>query len=138
MGSIVLGNVTKVYENRGGQRVRAVDNLNLAVEDGEFLVIVGPSGSGKTTILRLIAGLESVTSGTIEIDGKTVNDVVPKERNVAMVFQHYALYPHMSAYQNIAFGLTLRKYPRAEIEERVMEVARILGLEDCLDRKPEA
>ncbi len=138
MGSIVLGNITKLYENAGGSKVQALDNLNLTVEDGEFLVIVGPSGSGKTTILRVIAGLEQVSSGTISIDGKIVNDVTPKERDVAMVFQHYALYPHMSVYQNMAFGLQLRKFPKAEIEKRVIEAARILGLEDCLDRRPEA
>src|SRR6266404_153789 len=138
MGSIVLGNVTKLYEPPGGPKVHALGNLNLRVEDGEFLVIVGPSGSGKTTILRLIAGLERVTSGTIAIGGKIVNDVTPKERDVAMVFQHYALYPHMSVYQNMAFGLQLRKFPKAEIEKRVIEAARILGLEDCLDRRPEA
>jgi len=137
MGSIVLGNITKLYENAGG-KVQALDNLNLTVEDGEFLVIVGPSGSGKTTILRVIAGLERVSSGTISIDGKIVNNVAPKERDVAMVFQHYALYPHMSVYQNMAFGLQLRKFPKAEIEKRVIEAARVLGLEDCLDRRPEA
>jgi len=138
MGSIVLGNVTKVYENHGGKRVRALDTLNLTVADRELLVILGPSGSGKTTILRLIAGLEKVSSGTIEIDGKVANDLDPKERDVAMVFQHFALYPHMSTYENMAFGLKLRKRPEKEIAQRVIEAARMLGVEACLERKPEA
>src|SRR5260221_11536959 len=137
MGSIVLEKVTKVFENPGGDK-EALHNLNLTVKDGEFLVIVGPSASGKTTILRLIAGLEQVTSGTLSIDGKIVNDVAPKDRDVAMVFQHFALYPHMSAFQNMAFGLQIRKFPKAEIEKRVIDAARILDLEHCLDRRPEA
>jgi multiple sugar transport system ATP-binding protein len=138
MGSIVLGSVTKVYENPKGEKIQALNNLDLTVKDGEFLVIVGPSGSGKTTILRLIAGLEQVTSGTISIEGRVVNEIAPKDRDVAMVFQHFALYPHMSAYQNMAFGLELRKVPKMEIEKRVKEAAQILDLEDCLGRRPEA
>jgi multiple sugar transport system ATP-binding protein len=113
----------------------AVKELNLEIQDGEFMVLVGPSGCGKTTSLRMIAGLEEVTDGTVKIGERVVNDVPPKDRDIAMVFQSYALYPHMSVYDNMAFGLKLRKVPKAQIDERVKEAARILGLED-LQKKP--
>ncbi len=132
MAQVVLENVTKIYDNK----VVAVKNANLVVEDKEFVVLLGPSGCGKTTTLRMIAGLEEVTEGKIYIDGKVVNDVEPKDRDIAMVFQNYALYPHMTVYENMAFGLKLRKFPKDEIDRRVREAARILGIEDLLDRKP--
>jgi multiple sugar transport system ATP-binding protein len=116
--------------------VTAVNDLNIEVKDKEFLVLVGPSGCGKTTALRLVAGLEELTAGNIYIGDRLVNDVAPKDRDIAMVFQSYALYPHMSVYDNLAFGLKLRKTPKAEIDRRVKEAARILGIENLLDRKP--
>lgn len=134
MASVVLKNVEKVYE--GG--VKTVHNFNLEVKDKEFIVLVGPSGCGKSTTLRMIAGLEEITSGDLFIDGARMNDVPPKDRDIAMVFQNYALYPHMSVFENMAFGLELRKYPKDEIKRRVDEAARILGLTQYLDRKPKA
>jgi multiple sugar transport system ATP-binding protein len=135
MASVVLENVSKIYA--GG--VKAVDNANLEIADREFVVLVGPSGCGKSTTLRMIAGLEEVSSGTIAIDGRRVNDVPPKDRDLAMVFQNYALYPHMSVYKNMAFGLMLRHYPKDEIDRRVREAAQILGITDeQLQRKPKA
>jgi multiple sugar transport system ATP-binding protein len=116
--------------------VTAVNDLNIEVKDKEFLVLVGPSGCGKTTALRLVAGLEELTQGNIFIGDRLVNDVAPKDRDIAMVFQSYALYPHMSVYDNLAFGLKLRKTPKADIDRRVKEAARILGIENLLDRKP--
>ena len=116
--------------------VTAVDDLNLEIRDGEFMVLVGPSGCGKTTSLRMIAGLEEITDGTLRIGDQVVNDVAPKDRDIAMVFQSYALYPHMTVRDNLAFGLKLRKVPKAEIEKRVNEAAGILELEKLLDRKP--
>jgi multiple sugar transport system ATP-binding protein len=124
----------KVYKRFG--EVTAVDNMNLAVQDKEFLVLVGPSGCGKTTALRLLAGLEEISEGTISIEDRVVNDVAPKDRDIAMVFQSYALYPHMSVYDNMAFGLKLRKTPKDEIKRRVGEAAEILDIEHLLDRKP--
>jgi multiple sugar transport system ATP-binding protein len=118
--------------------VTAVKSINLEVHDREFMVLVGPSGCGKSTTLRMIAGLEEISGGSISIDGKVVNHVLPKDRDIAMVFQNYALYPHMSVYDNMAFGLKLRKFPKADIERRVREAAAILGLEPYLDRKPKA
>jgi len=118
--------------------VVAVNDLNLEVKDGEFLVLVGPSGCGKTTALRCIAGLESISEGQLKIGDRVVNDVAPKDRDIAMVFQSYALYPHMSVYDNLAFGLKLRKTPKADIERRVKDAAGILGLDRFLDRKPKA
>src|SRR4051812_574717 len=136
MARVVLEGLTKVFRCAKGKTVCAVDRANLTVEAGEFLVLVGPSGCGKSTSLRMIAGLEEVTSGTISIDGEVVNDVPPKDRPIAVVFQNHALYPHMSAYENMAFGLKLRKCPRAEIEKRVMEAAEMLCLTDFLGRRP--
>jgi multiple sugar transport system ATP-binding protein len=138
MARVVLENLTKSFKGPRHETVDAVNNLNLTVADKELLVLVGPSGCGKTTTLRLIAGLEEVSRGTISIDGVMVNDVAPKERDIAMVFQHHALYPHMTARENLAFGLKLRKHSRAEIAQRVGEAAEMLGLADCLDRRPEA
>jgi multiple sugar transport system ATP-binding protein len=134
MSEIVLEDVWKVF--RGG--VEAVKSFDLEIADGEFVVLVGPSGCGKTTVLRMVAGLERISKGSIRIGDKVVNDVPPKERDIAMVFQNYALYPHMSVYDNMAFGLKLQKVPRADIEERVHEAARILDLGDYLKRKPAA
>ena len=134
MADVVLKHVYKVYP--GG--VTAVKDFNLEIQDKEFIVLVGPSGCGKTTTLRMIAGLEEISSGELYIDGKLVNDVPPKDRDIAMVFQNYALYPHMTVYDNMAFGLKLRKVPRAEIDRKVKEAARILGLEEYLNRKPKA
>ena len=135
MAKVLLENISKVYP--GG--VKAVDNANLEIGDQEFVVLVGPSGCGKSTTLRMVAGLEEISSGKIFIDGKLVNDVPPKDRDIAMVFQNYALYPHMTVYKNMAFGLMLRKYPKAEIDQRVREAAQILGITDeQLQRKPKA
>jgi multiple sugar transport system ATP-binding protein len=134
MAEIVLDDVTKIY----GEGVKAVSDLNLEIGDGEFIVLVGPSGCGKTTALRMVAGLESISAGTIRIGERIVNAVPPKERDIAMVFQSYALYPHMSVYDNMAFGLKLRKLPKEEIDRRVREAAGILGLEEFLERKPRA
>lgn len=131
MASVVLKDLTKAFKN-----VIAVNNINLEIKDKEFLVLVGPSGCGKTTALRMIAGLEEVTSGEIYIGDRLVNDVSPKDRDIAMVFQNYALYPHMTVYDNMAFGLKLRKVPKSEIKKRVQEAAELLGLSDLLDRKP--
>ncbi|HEY3756862.1 MAG TPA: sn-glycerol-3-phosphate ABC transporter ATP-binding protein UgpC [Opitutaceae bacterium] len=138
MAQVVLENLVKAYPDKGGQEVRAVDGIDLIVNDREFMVLVGPSGCGKSTTLRMVAGLESVTSGAVKIDGRIVNDVPPKDRDIAMVFQNYALYPHLSVFENLAFGLKLRKFPRAEIEARVGEAAAMLGLEGLLGRKPKA
>ncbi len=134
MARVELRNVTKVYDNQ----VVAVRDASLTINDKEFLVLVGPSGCGKSTLLRMIAGLEDITAGEILIDGQVVNDVPPKDRDIAMVFQNYALYPHMTVFENMAFGLKLRKFPREEIERRVREAAEILGLSEFLSRKPKA
>jgi multiple sugar transport system ATP-binding protein len=131
MAQVVLDHVTKKFGS-----VTAVNDLTLHVQDKEFLVLVGPSGCGKTTALRMVAGLEEVTSGRIYIGDRLVNDVSPKDRDIAMVFQSYALYPHMNVYDNLAFGLKMRKFPKAEIDRRVKEAAAILGIEMLLDRKP--
>ena len=138
MAKVVLENLVKLYPEKGGPGVRAVNGINLAVEDREFMVLVGPSGCGKSTTLRMIAGLEEITGGRITIDGRVVNQMLPKDRDIAMVFQNYALYPHMSVFDNMAFGLKLRKLPPAEITARVGEAAALLGLEDCLRRRPKA
>ncbi|MEM7315295.1 MAG: ATP-binding cassette domain-containing protein, partial [Planctomycetota bacterium] len=128
MAQVVLESVVKKYPN-GFEAVKSVD---LSIADHEFIVLVGPSGCGKTTSLRMVAGLEDVTSGTIRIGDRVVNDVAPKDRDIAMVFQNYALYPHMTVYKNLAFALKLRKVPRKEIEERVNWAAKTLGLEELL------
>ena len=138
MPKVSLQNVCKVYTDTKGQEVTAVDKVSFDVAEREFLVLVGPSGCGKSTTLRMIAGLEEISAGEIAIDGRRVNDVPPKDRDIAMVFQSYALYPHMSVYDNMAFGLKLRKYPKAEIKKRVQEAASILGLEPYLERRPKA
>src|SRR5579884_3819380 len=132
MAQVTLEDVTKRYQ--GGNV--AVDKLNLDIKDGEFMCLVGPSGCGKTTALRMIAGLEDISAGNVTIGDRVVNDLSPKDRDIAMVFQSYALYPHMNVYDNMAFGLKLRKTPKAEIKQRVQEAARVLGIENLLDRKP--
>jgi multiple sugar transport system ATP-binding protein len=138
MAQVVLENLSKVYSEKGGPGVSAVKSISLDVADREFMVLVGPSGCGKSTTLRMIAGLEDITSGTVRIGGRVVNDVLPKDRDIAMVFQNYALYPHMTVYENMAFGLKLRKFPKAEIDARVREAAAMLGLESLLARRPKA
>src|ERR671939_1600836 len=132
MAEVVFKDVDKVYDNG----VQAVFDLSLAIDDGDFLVLVGPSGCGKTTALRMVAGLEEISDGTIEIGGRVVNDLTPKERDIAMVFQNYALYPHLTVADNIAFGLRLRKTPKATVNERVEWAARLLGLTQYLNRRP--
>src|SRR3954447_25717252 len=132
MASVTFDRVTKLYDNE----VRAVGDLTLEVEDGEFVVLVGPSGCGKTTALRMVAGLEEITDGEIRIGDTVVNDVDPRWRDVALVFQNYALYPHMTVYDNIGFGLRARRVAKAEIRRRVDEIGRVLGLRDLLARKP--
>ncbi len=132
MAKVVLRNVNKVY----GTNVMAVNNVNIEIADKEFVVLVGPSGCGKTTTLRMVAGLEELTSGEMWIENTLVNDVPPKDRDIAMVFQNYALYPHMSVFDNMAFGLKLRKYPKEEIKQRVQEAANILGIQELLHRLP--
>ena len=134
MASLSLTNVCKVYPNG----FEAVKDFSLEVEDQEFIIFVGPSGCGKSTTLRMIAGLEEISSGELKIDGRVVNDVEPKDRDIAMVFQNYALYPHMTVFDNMAFGLKLRKVPKDEIKKKVEEAAKILDLEKLLDRKPKA
>jgi multiple sugar transport system ATP-binding protein len=134
MAAVSFDEVTKQF----GQSTVAVDRLSLTVNEGEFLILVGPSGCGKTTALRMVAGLEEVTSGEIAIDGRVVNDVVPTERDIAMVFQNYALYPHMSVFDNIAFPLRQQKVKKAAVRERVADAARLLNIEELLERKPRA
>lgn len=134
MAELKLVNLTKEYD----KGVVAVKDFNLHIQDKEFIVFVGPSGCGKSTTLRMIAGLEDITEGEFEIDGQRMNDVAPKNRDIAMVFQNYALYPHMTVYENMAFSLKLRKVKKKEIDEKVKEAAKILGLEDYLSRKPKA
>src|SRR5689334_25269244 len=131
MATVTFDNVNKVYGD-----FHAVKDLNLEIGDGEFMVLVGPSGCGKTTSLRMIAGLEEISSGALRIGDRVVNDVAPKDRDIAMVFQSYALYPHMTVFDNMAFGLKLRKIARADIQRRVEEAANMLGLKPYLTRKP--
>ncbi|MEK6646281.1 MAG: sn-glycerol-3-phosphate ABC transporter ATP-binding protein UgpC [Candidatus Firestonebacteria bacterium] len=135
MAKVIIKNVSKIFS---GNPKPAVDSVNIEIEDKEFVVLVGPSGCGKSTTLRMVAGLEDITSGEIYIGDRLVNDVPPKDRDIAMVFQNYALYPHMTVYDNMAFGLKLRKYPKKEIDERVKEAAEILGIQELLHRKPKA
>ena len=132
MSSVVLKNLIKSYDGKKN----IIDNINLEIKDKEFIVLVGSSGCGKSTILRLISGLEDITGGEILIDSKVVNNIHPKDRDIAFVFQSYALYPHMSVYDNIAFGLKMRKYDKNTIDEKVRKVAKSLNLEELLDRKP--
>ncbi len=134
MAELKLEHIYKIYDDK----VTAVEDFNLDIKDKEFIVLVGPSGCGKSTTLRMIAGLEEISKGNFYIDGKKVNDVPPKDRDIAMVFQNYALYPHMTVYNNMAFGLKLRKFPKEEIDRRVKEAANILDLEAYLNRKPKA
>ncbi|PAQ15787.1 sugar ABC transporter ATP-binding protein [Bacillaceae bacterium SAOS 7] len=134
MAEIVLKNIYKMYDDK----VTAVKDFNLHIQDKEFIIFVGPSGCGKSTTLRMIAGLEEISKGDFYIDGERMNDVPPKDRDIAMVFQNYALYPHMTVYDNMAFGLKLRKFSKSEIDRRVKDAAAILGLETYLDRKPKA
>ena len=134
MASISLRNLKKIYPGN----VVAVQEFNLEIEDKEFVILVGPSGCGKSTTLRMIAGLEDISEGELYIGDKLVNDVAPKDRDIAMVFQNYALYPHMTVYKNMAFGLTLRKMPKEEIRQKVVEAAKILDIEHLLERKPKA
>jgi multiple sugar transport system ATP-binding protein len=134
MAEVILKHVDKVYEGN----LKVVDDFNLHIQDGEFIVLVGPSGCGKSTTLRMIAGLEEITSGTVQIGGRVVNDVSPKDRDIAMVFQSYALYPHMTVFENMAFALKLRKLQKSEIEKKVQRAADILGIVPLLERKPKA
>src|SRR5438132_1408578 len=138
MANVTLSHVYKNYPSEKGRDIPAVEDLSLEVADREFLVLVGPSGCGKSTTLRMIAGLEEISRGDIFIGDRRVNDLAPKDRDIAMVFQNYALYPHMTAYDNIAFGLKLRRYPKSEIKKRVMDAANVLGIEELLERKPKA
>jgi multiple sugar transport system ATP-binding protein len=134
VAEVTFDSVSKIYPDG----TRAVSNIDLGIKDGEFMVLVGPSGCGKTTALRMVAGLEEISEGELRIGDRVVNDVAPRNRDIAMVFQSYALYPHLSVYDNIAFGLRLRKMPKQEIDQRVKEAARVLDLEPFLDRKPRA
>jgi len=131
MASVTYEHVYKRFDE-----VVAVNNLNIEIQDKEFLVLVGPSGCGKSTALRVLAGLEDISEGTLKIGDRVVNDVAPKDRDIAMVFQSYALYPHMSVYDNMAFGLKLRNYPKEDINKRVQNAAEILGITTLLDRNP--
>ena len=128
--------LNKLYKKYPNSDFYSVENFDLDIKDKEFIVFVGPSGCGKSTTLRMIAGLEDITEGELYIDQNLVNDIAPKDRDIAMVFQNYALYPHMTVYDNMAFGLKLRKYDKADIDKRVQEAAEILGLKELLDRKP--
>jgi multiple sugar transport system ATP-binding protein len=134
MAEVIFDGVSKVY----GDGTRAVDSLNLEIADGEFMVLVGPSGCGKTTALRMVGGLEDITEGTMRIGERVVNSLSPKSRDIAMVFQSYALYPHLSVADNIGFALKIKKLPKADIRRRVLETARLLDLEPYLKRKPRA
>lgn len=134
MGAIKIKDVGKIYPNG----TRALEDVNIEINDGEFVVLVGPSGCGKTTLLRMVAGLENITEGEISIGEKVVNEVAPKDRDIAMVFQNYALYPHMSVYDNMAFSLKLRKLPKEEIDKKVKDAAKTLEISELLDRKPKA
>src|SRR5215217_5418538 len=134
VASVTFDRVSKVYDNG----FKAVDDLDLEINDGELMVLVGPSGCGKTTALRMLAGLDEISEGELVIDDKVVNDVAPQKRDIAMVFQNYALYPHLTVYDNMAYGLKIQKMGKAEIKSRVQEIAKVIGLEDLLERKPKA
>src|SRR5262252_8854148 len=132
MAQVVIRSLNKKYDNG----FHAVKDFNLEIRDKEFMVFVGPSGCGKTTTLRMVAGLEEITSGEIRIGAEVVNDLPPMDRDIAMVFQNYALYPHKTVFDNMAFGLQMRKYPKEEVQKRVKDAAEILGIETLLERKP--
>src|ERR1700693_405376 len=134
MAEIALEHITKRYDDG----YEAVKDMNLDVADGEFMILVGPSGCGKSTALRMVAGLEDITDGELKIGGEVVNDKAPKDRDIAMVFQNYALYPHMTVFENMSVGLKLRKFPKEEIRKRADHAARILDITELLDRKPKA
>src|SRR5262245_18533294 len=134
MAQVVFEHVSKVYPDG----TRAVNYFNLEIQDGEFMVLVGPSGCGKTTALRMVAGLEDISEGVLKIGDRVVNHVPSRDRDIAMVFQSYALYPHLSVYENIAFGLRLKKMPKSEVDDRVQKASKLLGLTEYLDRKPRA
>jgi multiple sugar transport system ATP-binding protein len=138
MAEVILNGISKVYDDhkKNGTIKKAVDNISFTVHDKEFMVIVGPSGCGKSTLLRMIAGLEEISEGTLSIDGQKINDLDPRDRDIAMVFQNYALYPHMTVYDNMAFGMRLKHFKKKEIRERVMQAAQLLEIEEMLDRKP--
>jgi multiple sugar transport system ATP-binding protein len=138
MAEVTLQNISKIYDDVDKKRGRkkAVDDISFTVQDKEFMVLVGPSGCGKSTLLRMIAGLEDISEGTLAIDGKIINDLSPRDRDIAMVFQNYALYPHMTVYDNMAFGLKLKNFSKSEIKKRVMQTAELLEIEDELYRKP--
>ena len=138
MAEVSIQNISKIYEERdkGKVRKKAVDNISIEVHDKEFMVLVGPSGCGKSTLLRMIAGLEEISEGTLLIDGKRMNDIGPGQRDIAMVFQNYALYPHMTVFDNMAFGLKLKNFSKSEIKKRVMDTAKLLEIDDELYRKP--
>ena len=138
MAEVILEHISKAYsgEKKNNTAPKAIDDISFTVHDKEFMVIVGPSGCGKSTLLRMIAGLEDISSGTLSIDGKKINDLSPKDRDIAMVFQNYALYPHMTVYDNMAFGLKLKRCSKSEIKARVMQTAQLLEIEDELQRKP--
>ncbi|MCC5790266.1 MAG: sn-glycerol-3-phosphate ABC transporter ATP-binding protein UgpC [Opitutales bacterium] len=138
MAKVTLSDLIKDYRDGKNKPVRAVNKINLDIQDREFMVLVGPSGCGKSTTLRMIAGLEEISDGTITIGDRVINTILPKDRDIAMVFQNYALYPHMSVYENMAFGLKLKKYPKPEIHQRVLDAAKILGITELLERKPKA
>ncbi len=138
MANVVISRLEKTYPDKNGPGIKVVHGIDLEIKDREFMVLVGPSGCGKSTTLRMIAGLEDISGGTIAIDGKIVNQVPPKDRDIAMVFQNYALYPHMTVYENMAFGLRLRNFPKEEIDRRVREASAMLGLDAYLSRKPKA
>src|SRR6185312_9536673 len=138
MATVTLENISKIYDNtdnKTGEK-KAVDDVSFTVDDKELMVIVGPSGCGKSTLLRMIAGLEEISRGSLLIDGKRMNELGPRDRDIAMVFQNYALYPHMTVYENMAFGLRLKKISKKEVKERVMQTAKLLEIEDELFRKP--
>ena len=134
MASVTLKNIKKIYD----KKVVAVEDFNLEIQDKEFIVLVGPSGCGKSTTLRMVAGLEEITEGELYIEDRLVNDVAPKDRNIAMVFQSYALYPHMTVFENMAFSLHLRKESKAVVEKKVRDAAEVLGITDLLERTPKA
>src|SRR5512133_3539577 len=138
MSKVTVNHIYKIYPGEKRTNVTAVEDVSLEIADREFVVLVGPSGCGKSTTLRMVAGLEEISGGVVRIGDRVVNEVPPKDRDIAMVFQNYALYPHMTVYENMAFGLKLRRLPRPEIDERIRDAARVLGLTELLGRRPKA